>query len=124
MPLHWAPSVLGQLGVFVIAVFTEVGERRGESGGKVIFVEKQKTGGNKNVSSFPSVFIVRGIQPWAMKGAVFAKLYHRLITAVTKKFVLGLVLPPSQYMPPAIVVQSHCPHRVALIALSRPLAFS
>ena len=36
--------------------------------------------------------------------------------------VLSLVLPCAQNMPPAILVQPHCPRRVALIALSQPLA--
>ena len=49
-----------------------------------------------------SVFIVRGIRAWAMKGAVFAKSYHWLtgIAAIMKRaIVLSLVHPPSQYMP-------------------------
>ena len=37
-------------------------------------------------TSFPSVFIVSGIRAWAMEGAVFAKLYHRVIAATTKDF--------------------------------------
>ena len=39
-------------------------------------------------TSLPSVFRVMGsgIRAWAMKGAVFAKIYHRVIAATTKDF--------------------------------------
>ena len=45
------PSVLGKVRVFVRPVVNEMGETRGGSGEKLIFVGKKgKTVGNKNVS--------------------------------------------------------------------------